>query len=354
MHRLTLYNLHCRDWARDNQSLLFDQHLPSLRHLSMGGFVQQIEIDGDHCGVWEYGPSVDRERVRALFSRLASFKLSWHNRDIGLVRCPALLDAAHPKLRRIKTPQAITANDLYEIFNKCSPALSVVCLHSWTFAKSKLEDFARQFTGLRALSFRKCLDAETFKCLMELRGPQLIALQLGKDNKYLFTNYELVQLVADFCRSLEYLSVSLSPSTEQTASIERDLLNLVQQCGLTLRYFALYLRCPECFYYDDSENDDSQPGWATLTATLIRAIADCWPLLRGLKIHLHDFWDVNDWVSDLREALTKLLRNCPHLRTLQLDFEDYVDYHKRCCGHKCERRKIVNRKRMDWTQNCKN
>ncbi|KAJ3081714.1 hypothetical protein HK102_002176, partial [Quaeritorhiza haematococci] len=86
-----------------------------------------------------------------------------------------------------------------------------------------------------------------------LREPQLVALQLGKDDSVKLNNPQLLAPVAEYCRPLEYLSISLSLTPDKaTSSIEEDLVHFVQQCGRTLRYFALYLSS----YEDEDEEGD--------------------------------------------------------------------------------------------------
>ncbi|KAJ3086529.1 hypothetical protein HK102_012976 [Quaeritorhiza haematococci] len=291
----------------DDLSLLFDQDLPSLEHLTM---CAHFKMDADRSGgaSWDYGPSVDRERARAFFSRLISVKFSWHfylGLDTHTIRCPVLMDVAHSKLRRITIPEQIPDWIVREFVQNSSHALSVMCLVAESLYPSTLEDVGKNCAGLRALRLREGVNPEEFRGLMKVRGSQLVALQLGIDGLDYFEEPGLLPLVTDYCRSLEYLSVALSLTSSKAASIEEDLVNLVQQCGPSLRYLSVYLQ--RSYKID----------WAISTATLISTVARCCPLLRGLRFQVLDVI-ADSSESEQNEALTQLLQNCSHLHTLQL------------------------------------
>ncbi|KAJ3078606.1 hypothetical protein HK102_004370, partial [Quaeritorhiza haematococci] len=286
LRHLTLDSLE----SPDDLSLLFDQDLPSLQHLSVWGTVQDGLSLWRPSGSWTYG-SVDRKDALAFFSRLTSVKFSWCYSsvlpNVEDIYCPVVCDSAHPKLRRITIPENIRDRDVEVFFGNCSSALSVVCLFAQTLSTSTLVSFAMKCTGLRALCLREGVDLEGFKCLMERCGHQLVALQLGNGGADYFKDPQLVQFIANHCHSLEYLNLSFSTWSDDAPLIEDNLINLVQQCGSTLRYFSVYLDRPS------NEDDECQyPAhyeyWQICTDTLTRTMANCCPLLRGFIFDIGD------------------------------------------------------------------
>ncbi|KAJ3090408.1 hypothetical protein HK102_003841 [Quaeritorhiza haematococci] len=159
---------------------------------------------------------------------------------------------------------------------------------------------------------------------MKLRGPQLVALQLGNDQDDYFENAELVPLIADHCRSLEYLRVSLVFAQDDAESLEDDLVDLVQQCGPTLRYLSITLKCSPNNNHDSESNEDEDWDVDDLDydedclevsrAILVHTIAVCCPFLCGLRLDLEDTVVSQDSAYDQDEAQKALLRNCSHLR----------------------------------------
>ncbi|KAJ3079213.1 hypothetical protein HK102_003947, partial [Quaeritorhiza haematococci] len=164
LRRLTLRHLP----SPSALSLLFDQDLPSLEHLSV-----QWEMDDDDIESW------DHAGARAFFSRLASVDFNMHNYCVeGFDRC---LDAAHRNLRQISFPEDIPNILARQFFDSCSNALSVVRMDGYgcPISGSTLEVLARKCEGLRALDvqYDEKTGIDAFKYLM-LRGSQIVALRL--------------------------------------------------------------------------------------------------------------------------------------------------------------------------------
>ncbi|KAJ3085149.1 hypothetical protein HK102_000273 [Quaeritorhiza haematococci] len=312
LRRLTLAGLP----RTEELSVLFEQDLPSLKRLAIHDFIPSgRHVPRKRTGLWDYGLLIDQERVRSFFSRLTSVK--WKQMDDEDVDYPALLDTAHENLHQIAFPDQMPDLVARRFFDSCSHfnSLSVVRLLQGELTQWTFEVFATKCPSLRALSvhYNEEIDPAGFEYLMELRGPELVALELVDFSDYRIEdlnpnrNLQLMRAITKHCQSLEYLNMDMIAVRETPGAFEDGLLDLLRKRGRQLHYLYLGI-------YDHSEiNTDN----AIATAMLVQTLGDSCPNLRGLE-----------WASDIvfmplegsENLFAKLLEKCGHLQTLDLQF----------------------------------
>ncbi|KAJ3092642.1 hypothetical protein HK102_004881 [Quaeritorhiza haematococci] len=296
----------------DDLSLLFDQHLPALQSLSVSGERGGTFDDpwGEY-GSWKYGPTVDRQQSRTFFSRLMEMDLSANQVSNQDVDCPALLDAAHANLRKIAFPSSVPDSVAKQFFDNCSHALSVVKIVRMDppLSRSTFEVLAERCTGLRALHIFDAEEADVdgFEHLMNLRGPQMIALELGWVDGSMSVDPRMVRSIATHCRSLQYLSIRVDPTLTATPSLGTDIVDLIQRCGRSLQVFYLCI----------IEYDIAQPSNITENV-LIQTIAECCPDLVGAKLYLSGDTEVIALGRYTEETLAKLVGRCGKLEAFDI------------------------------------
>ncbi|KAJ3083553.1 hypothetical protein HK102_001020 [Quaeritorhiza haematococci] len=244
------------------------QDLPKLQHLMLEKDENMTSDTPPES--WDYNPTVNREQARVFFSRLSSVTYGHRTKiEYDDYACPAFLDAAHPNLRQITFPSTVPPLFEHEFFEKRSDALSVVDmgynpLHAFGF-----ETLANRCTGLKAFGYRYTtdIDVDAFEYFMELRGPRLVALDLGRYCSDSIES-ELFRSIARQCRSLEVLGICTNVRIDDAETIEDDVVNVIRQCGQSLRYIDLNFSVPHWITRQ----------WRFLQKDLFETIAD---YLRG-------------------------------------------------------------------------
>ncbi|KAJ3068652.1 hypothetical protein HK102_007119 [Quaeritorhiza haematococci] len=277
-------------FSPDDLAVLFNMHLPSLKVL-----VVNDDVDKALTDVWDFGLTVDRDRVRAFFAGLSFVDFS-----NNLMEAPddteasLLTDAAHQNLQKIAFPGLVYDEVASRFFASCSVAL-VEMQSSPGISLKGLQTLADTCTGLRVL----CMEAlplcdpilEGLVYLLEHRGPGLVALDLDFDESEDYDHdVSLMESIATNCRSLEFLNLSMEAHAEDIG----PLMNLVEACGQSFKYLNLKMHVGESTASED---------WLE---SFIGTIGTCCPELEGLEVL---FWYRGQLCSVSEETLAYFLDN---------------------------------------------
>ncbi|KAJ3079103.1 hypothetical protein HK102_004026 [Quaeritorhiza haematococci] len=293
LENLTYLSL--RDVRSSNDlALLFDQCLPSLKVLEVRYYT---DWGLDH--EWDFGPAVDRDRARAFFAGLSSIDFRGGMDRENYIEGSVLIDAAHPQLRQIFLPADITDTIASNFFARCSKALRVVGFRYPTkISRCALQTLADRCEGVRALCIQGAkhdlfLEQGLVHCL-ERCGPRLVALELSY-HRYRngHNDTKLMGAIATYCRSLEYLKLTICDSG--------GLMKVMEGCGPTLKYLIL-----------ETDPTDAE-RWGGWLETLIQTIGPRCPNLEGLDTYPRSrFYPRMFRIPE--ETLAQLLGHCKILK----------------------------------------
>ncbi|KAJ3081505.1 hypothetical protein HK102_002307 [Quaeritorhiza haematococci] len=248
---------------------------------------------------------VNKTCARAFISGLLSVR--YYDIIDDAESCPAFLDAAHPHLRQITFPVAVPPILEQRFFEECSDALLVLCMGGPELSPSSASILGTRCTGLKAFKYCNSLsmDLDGFELLMQLRGPQLVALKIAEDC-LTYSEPKLLRSIAKHCRSLEFFSLT-STLEDEVPATEDEILDLLRLSGRTLRHLSLllikdHIRCRE-------------REWDLIREDLLETIADCCPNLRTLILNL-PVGSRSDSRTYRLDAVGKLLDKCRYLQEL--------------------------------------
>ncbi|KAJ3092499.1 hypothetical protein HK102_006693 [Quaeritorhiza haematococci] len=224
---------------------LFQENLPTLRQLI-------VHMQGSLSRWWKKLPESSSSNfhanARTFFRRLSGVQFRRETNDDDLpVTVSQFVDVAHENLRVVAFPSQTTDKVVFDFLGNCSNALSAVLLRSPALFERTFDRMSAICTNLQALSldviFGQFTHVHGLGNLIQLRGHQLRYLKIGWLCDVDFgINHQAIPAITAYCRSLEYLELSLALcDKEDESSPHPDLyLDMVRKCGRTLKFLCMF------------------------------------------------------------------------------------------------------------------